>query len=237
MKEICKLTPRLMAIAQKVEPGARLADIGTDHGLLPVFLLQQGWLRSAVASDLRKGPLARAAATAARYGMSERMSLRLGPGLSTVTPRECDTVVLAGMGGETIQAILEEAGWPEKGGHTLLLQPMTMAKHLRHYLFSKGYRILEETVCMDSGRIYTVMKAVGGFLPKEVSLHQCSVSRALLQDGQCGIYLAEQLRRERKALEGLQKAAAPDAGQMALQQKTVDFLTEKLQEAAWNENR
>ena len=103
------LTPRLACIAALVPQGARLADVGTDHGKLPVSLLLSGRVASAIGSDIGQGPLAHAARNAAEHGVA--LSLRLAPGLDAVQPDECDTVSIAGMGGQTIADILADAPW------------------------------------------------------------------------------------------------------------------------------
>ena len=105
-----ELTPRLRQIAAWVRQGAHLADVGTDHAYLPVWLTLQGRVASAIASDLRRGPLDRAQETGRRYGVGDRITFRLGNGLAAVAPEECDTIVIAGMGGENIAQIL--AGHP-----------------------------------------------------------------------------------------------------------------------------
>ena len=116
------LTPRLRTIMQQVPEGARLADIGTDHALIPTALLRRGVIQSAIASDLREGPLDSAARTAKQFEVEHKLSLRLGGGLQTVKPDEADTIVIAGMGGETIAQILADDAWALDGTHLLLLQ-------------------------------------------------------------------------------------------------------------------
>ena len=106
-----ELSPRLQAIAEQVPQGAHLADVGTDHGYLPVWLLRDGRINSAIAADLREGPLNRARETARRFNVEEQISFRLCDGLSAIRPEETDTVTIAGMGGETIISILEAAPW------------------------------------------------------------------------------------------------------------------------------
>ena len=118
-----ELSPRLRSVAGLVPPGARFADVGTDHAYLPVWLLQQGIIEHALVSDLRPGPLDRARSTAARYGLAERMEFRLCDGLSGIAPAEADTIAIAGMGGETIAAILAAAPWVREQGCLLLLRP------------------------------------------------------------------------------------------------------------------
>ena len=117
-----QLQPRLQCIASLVPKGARLADIGTDHGYLPVYLLQEGTIGHAIVSDINALPLAHARATAAEYGVTEKLDFRLCPGLAKLRPEECDTVAIAGMGGETILGILEAAPWTRDGAHTLILR-------------------------------------------------------------------------------------------------------------------
>ena len=146
-----ELTPRLRQIAAWVRQGARLADVGTDHAYLPVWLTLQGRVASAIASDLRRGPLDRAQETGRRYGVGDRITFRLGNGLAAVAPEECDTIVIAGMGGENIAQILAGAPWTADGRHTLLLQPQSRAEALRRFLAEHGYAIAREALVRDRG--------------------------------------------------------------------------------------
>ena len=145
-----ELSPRLRSVAGLVPPGARFADVGTDHAYLPVWLLQQGIIEHALVSDLRPGPLDRARSTAARYGLAERMEFRLCDGLSGIAPAEADTIAIAGMGGETIAAILAAAPWVREQGCLLLLQPMSAQSALRPWLQRQGYRIEREHLSREA---------------------------------------------------------------------------------------
>ena len=98
MEKELQLQPRLQCIASLVPQGARLADVGTDHGYLPVWLLQHGRIESAIASDINALPLDHARATAREYGVTERMDFRLCPGLAKIKAEECDAIAIAGMG-------------------------------------------------------------------------------------------------------------------------------------------
>lgn len=150
-----ELTPRLQAIARQVPQGARLVDVGTDHGCLPVWLLLNGRVEKAIAADLRKGPLDRARETARQYGVERMLSFRLCDGLAAVAENEVDTVVIAGMGGETIAAILKAAPWVRRG-RLLLLQPMTGAPKLRRWLQENGFSILEEQIAREGEKLYSI---------------------------------------------------------------------------------
>ena len=158
-----ELTPRLRALADLVCQGARLADVGTDHAYLPVWLLLQGRIDRAIAADLREGPLSRARETARQYSVEDRISFRLCDGLTAVGEDEADTISIAGMGGDTIAAILGAAPWTRS--KTLLLQPMTAFPNLRQWLQSNAYRIVEERIAREGSRLYSVWTVTGGTMP------------------------------------------------------------------------
>ena len=112
---------------------------GTDHAYLPAWLLQNGRIPSAIASDVREGPLSRARATARACGCFERMSFRLCDGLSGIAPEEVDALVIAGMGGETIANILEAAPWVKGKNFPIILQPMSTQAELRGWLCAMDF--------------------------------------------------------------------------------------------------
>lgn len=202
-----ELTPRLQAIADQVPQGARLADVGTDHGYLPVWLLLSGRIKCAIAADLREGPLSRSRETAQRFGTADRMSFRLCNGLSAIHPDEVDTVAIAGMGGETIISILEAAPWT-KEGTLLLLQPMTGFAELRRWLQGDGYEIVREHISCEGKRLYTILMVKGGKMPPLNPAEQWAGrqnSGPLRRD-----YLALMRGKAEKALHGQQAAHAPN---------------------------
>lgn len=213
------LTPRLACLAALVPQGARLADIGTDHGKLPVSLLLAGRIAAAIGSDIGEGPLAHAARNAQEHGVS--LSLRLAAGLDAVQPEECDTVSIAGMGGQTIAEILAAAPWCAHGHHLLLLQPMTMAYELRQWLWANGYEIERETLCREDRRQYVVLSVRGGAEKKQVPLWRCAFSPALLQADEAKTYLQALLMRETRALDGMERASAMDAARLDMQRRLV----------------
>ena len=158
--EQIRLSPRLAAIAAIVPAGAHLADVGTDHALLPISLLLSGAIASAVAADIRPGPLKRAEMNARRYG-AKGIRFALCDGLDGISQEEADTVVIAGMGGENIAGILARAPWTHRDV-TLLLQPMSRPEELRGFLYASGIEIASEQLVFDCGRIYSVICARGG---------------------------------------------------------------------------
>ena len=200
------LTPRLALLAGWVPQGARLADVGTDHAYLPVWLTVQGRLASAIASDLRKGPLARARETGRTYG-AERIDFRLCSGLADIQPDECDVISIAGMGGENIASILEAAPWTADGRHTLLLQPQTHAESLRQFLMEHGYQITREALVRDRGTIYPAMIVTAGHM--QLTAGQLWGGAKLLRDPLGDRYLIEKIIRLQGAVAGLNRSAAP----------------------------
>ena len=208
------LSNRLRACAQMVAPGSRVADIGTDHGYLPIWLLHNGIASHVIACDLREQPLASARQNAARFG-TEGIEFRLSDGLAEIAPDEVDTVVIAGMGGETIIAILEGAAWTKDGAHTLLLQPMTKAADLRYWLAVNGYTFTEERLVWDKNYLYPVLRVTGGGTPQALTERQALTGVALDNDPLYREYLTQQADKLRRTAEGLRRSAKPDAQQRA----------------------
>lgn len=218
------LQPRLVLLARLVPEGCRLTDVGTDHGYLPVSLLQQGRITSAIASDIGAEPLEHARRTAAQYGAAG-IDFRLCPGLSAIAPEETDVIVIAGMGGETIITILQDAPWTKDGRHTLLLQPMTKAADLRHWLADNGYTFTEEHLVEDKGRLYPVLTVTGG---THRALTEAEALCGVLLEGDplYGACLSEHAAKLRRSAEGLRRSSAPDA---AAQAARMDALAEELE--------
>lgn len=156
---MAELSKRLTAIAERIPIGASVADIGTDHAYLPIYLRLAGKVRRMIACDVNKGPLLCAARNIAESTARE-IELRLGDGLSVVMPEEVDTVVIAGMGGEIIADIIAGAPWIKIEKTRLILQPMTSGEDLRRFLSAEGFAILEEFAVADAGRVYAVIVAV-----------------------------------------------------------------------------
>lgn len=150
-----QLSGRLAAIAALVPAGTTLADIGTDHARVPVALVRSGRIPRAIASDRRPGPLAAAARTIRAAGVQDRVTLRLADGLSAVAPGEAGTLVLAGMGAETLAAILLA---PLPAGVTLaILQPATRVARLRATLVERGWTPVCEDLVHERGRRYPIL--------------------------------------------------------------------------------
>lgn len=213
------LQPRLHLLARLVPEGCRLTDVGTDHGYLPVALLQQGRITAAIASDIGAEPLEHARRTAMQYGV-DGMDFRLCAGLSGVAPEETDVIVIAGMGGETIISILQDAPWTADGQHRLLLQPMTKAAALRRWLADNGYTFTDEHLVEDKGRIYPILCVKGGvFRPLTEAEALCGV--LLADDPLYAAYLTEHITKLRRSAEGLRRSSDPSGGRLAAQAESL----------------
>lgn len=154
-----KLSARMSALAALVTPGVRLADVGTDHGYIPVFLCQIGKIPSAIAMDVNGGPLQRAEAHVAEFGLGDRIKTRLSDGLEKLEPGEADCVLIAGMGGALIQRILSEGEAVLGSVEELILQPQSEVPQTRRFLREHGYRIVDEDMVEEDGKFYFLMKA------------------------------------------------------------------------------
>ena len=153
------MNKRLSAIAELVQNGKGLVDVGTDHGQLPAQLAASGYTGALYASDIREGPLMAARRTAEDASLSDRIRFLLCDGLSLCPPEEIDTIVIAGMGGDMIVKILDEADWCMKEEYRLILQPMTKAEVLRYWLIYNEFAIEKETVVEDGGILYQIICA------------------------------------------------------------------------------
>ena len=155
-----KISQRLKQVAELVPEGMRLADVGTDHGYVPIWLLQQGRIPSAIAMDVNKGPLIRAEENRAKYGLDRQIELRQSDGLEKLKPGETDVVLIAGMGGPLMIRILEEGRAAAECISAFVLQPQSEIPSVRRYLIRNGYDIEEEIMLIDEGKYYMGMKAV-----------------------------------------------------------------------------
>lgn len=153
-----KISKRLLAAAELSRNGVRIADVGTDHAYLPIYLLCEGKISGGVVTDINKGPIERARAHISEYMASDKLTAIQCDGLSAVEPHSVDDIFILGMGGELIAKIISEAEWTKDSGVRLILQPMTHPEILRGFLLDNGYEIISETLVRDE-KIYQLMAA------------------------------------------------------------------------------
>lgn len=149
-----------MLCARLLRPGRTVADIGTDHGYLPIWLIRTGAVPGAVASDINPGPLDAARRHGEMYGAGDRLRLVLGDGLSGLGPEDAEDIVIAGMGGELILHIIDGAPWLKCADKRLVLQPMSAADKLRAGLWERGFAVIKELAARENGKVYSAFSAV-----------------------------------------------------------------------------
>ena len=223
------LSPRLLTCCKFIAPGDRVADVGTDHGYLGIWLLQQGIAGSVIASDIVPGPLSAAERNVEKYGFTDKMKCYLSDGVQSI-PRDFDVLVCAGMGGDTIISILGAAHWLKDSKYRLVLQCQSKAALLRHYITDRGWRIAEEAVVRDGRFLYTVMD-VRWDPGHTLTVGQWYFPPALLKNPtpETGEYYRRVTDNLRKAIEG-QKDKAPKEYTDALAELENDPVLQQLKE-------
>lgn len=233
MNKSIELSPRLRMVADLVPSGVPLADIGTDHAYLPAALLLEGSIPSAIAADLRPGPLSRAKLTAEEYGLGDRISFCLCNGLQGIGPGQVGAAAIAGMGGETICDILSAASWTRESGIPLILQPMSTMAELRKWLTTNGYAILEERLAREGETIYTALLVRAGEM-EPLSPAELWAGRNT-RDPLRGAWLDRWILKVELALQGLARSRQEEAARRstALELVHSGLLDMRKEWAAW----
>lgn len=226
-----KLTPRLQAIAELIPPGSVIADIGTDHAYLPIYLLLEQISQRAVAIDINQAPLAQAQETVAAFNCHQKIDLRLGNGLEILQDDdEVDTIVIAGLGGRTIASILEAGSDKIRHLQRLILQPMNETGYLRLFLAQNGLAIVHEELVLEGKRLYEIILARPG-QELEQDPFRISLGPRLLEKKPplLPLLLKEKIRKLRTVHQSLQRAKKDDVtGKMREVQAQLNCLQEVL---------
>lgn len=157
MQERVTLDRRLKQVVAYIPEGSVLADIGSDHAYVPCFAIQQGIVKRAIAGEVNRGPMEAAQAQVALIGATNEIDVRLGDGLAVLKKDEATCVTICGMGGSLISSILE-AGKTKLGAvERLVLQPNVDGQHVRVWLLSNGYRLVEETIVEENDKVYEIL--------------------------------------------------------------------------------
>lgn len=154
-----KLTSRLLEIANLVDTGSSIADIGTDHGYIPAYLMKNKKIKFAILSDVNKGPLENAKKEFTLQNINENIEFRLGSGFEVLEINEVEIAIVAGMGGILISEIIEAHQDIAKSFKKIIFQPMQAPEKLRKYLFENGYNIISEKLVKEDFRIYEIIVA------------------------------------------------------------------------------
>lgn len=173
---------RLNTVASMVPSCYTIADIGTDHGYLPAYLLLSGRCCQVIASDIAEGPCKAAVETRNKYNLYSEMEIRMAPGLQGIKAGEAEAVVIAGMGGATIVSILKDSPEIAATIKTFVLQPMNAANLLRQWLVQNGYHIAKEALCKENEHIYIILKAIHTESREELSSLEAELGPCILKD-------------------------------------------------------
>lgn len=192
-----KLDDRLMAVARLVGNSKLTADVGSDHGYLPIYLVKNGQSEKAVASDVNQGPLAAANRNIEKEGLGDKITTRLANGLSGIEDFDFDTVIMAGMGGELIYSIIDSApgDYCRNKRPYLVLQPMSSVFELCQLLANDGFNIVDEQLAYHSGKLYRAIKVIYTGKKEEYTLLELHVGRKNLErGGELCLMMLEKLR-------------------------------------------
>lgn len=165
-----EISTRLKTVADFVLPCDVVADIGTDHGFIPIYLIHENRVKQVIAMDLRKGPIERAKANILEYGYESQIQLRLSDGLDKLLKKEADAITIAGMGGELMSRILEDGKEIVMGTKQLVLQPQSEIYKVRKKVKELGFRIDKEDFIKCSGKEYIIIHCVPGI---EIYVKDC----------------------------------------------------------------
>lgn len=235
-----KLSDRMQVIAGHVRPGDVVADIGTDHGQIPVWLFAHEICPKAILSDVSPGSIAKAKETAAAYQFGEGLSFRVGDGLQVLSAGEADTVIIAGMGGKLIRQILAADPAHTASFRTFILQPRKGSGPLRKWLLSEGFRIASEDVVRESHFLPEIITAVspGWEACVDLAAADRETLRKLPEDdirlrvppwmtraqGPLADYFALRIGQERLILENMRRAKVRDAAAERVIQENISYL-------------
>lgn len=154
------ITPRLKCIIEHTK-GTRIADIGTDHAYIPIYLIENKKADYIVAGDIRKGPVEIAKTNVEKHKLSDKIDVRLGSGLSILNMGDVDTIIIAGMGGQLISEIIDE-NLKIARSCSLVLQPMNAQYELRKYIIKNGFKIADEDIVLEGFKVYNIMNVTNG---------------------------------------------------------------------------
>ncbi|WP_019553223.1 tRNA (adenine(22)-N(1))-methyltransferase [Propionispira raffinosivorans] len=219
------LGPRLLSVAKFVPKGSVVADIGTDHAYLPISLVENKIVDKAFACDVHAGPYQVAQKTILAAGVSSQIDVRFGDGITVLSPGEVDVLTIAGMGGALMIDILSKCPRVTADLKGVVLQPMNGAALLRSWLYQNGWKINEEDLVFDEGRLYEVMYAVHGYtaMPEDLLME---IGPMLWQNRHILLrqHIENLLFQSKRVLRGMANS------EQAKQSEKYSFVLEKIKE-------
>lgn len=222
-----KLTPRLLTIAKQVKQGAKVADVGTDHGYIPIWLVENGICDRVIASDINEGPTDNARKAIAAEGYTGQIEARLGGGLMPYEMGEVDTVIIAGMGGLLIADILSERPEMTASVNTFILQPMQAQKELRKWLHEHDFYIKSEHLSREGNRIYEILVVEHGPQNVEDDLrYEIGIDMLKSGDPLSIFFLEKKIKQFKTIIQGLEYSKGDD---VAVKKTALEHKLEQLE--------
>ena len=218
----------MKAVASMVTPGNVLADVGTDHGYVPIALVQRKRIPRASAMDINKGPLQRACEHIAEFQLDEYIETRLSDGVKKLKVGEVDSILIAGMGGELVIHILTDGMEVCRSAKELILQPQSELEKVRQFLRERKFKIVDEDMVIEDGKYYPMMKVVPvekdefwGIIPEEATRACYMYGPLLLKNGNPSLrkFLVKQHKQLEKILKELEKQ--PESDKIAKRKQEV----------------
>lgn len=223
-----RLTPRLQAIVDKVTRGHTVADIGTDHGYIPIYLIKNNISPKVIAGDINEGPLRNAQKQIAIAGLHDRVITRLGNGLEILKQGEAETVIISGMGGSLIKDLLLNSLSIVESVKQIILQPMVAQAELRYWLSQHEFNIVDESLAREGNKYYEIMVVERGKMAIDDEIYYI-IGKKLLENNDPLLmeYAEMQLRKHKNILKGLEDPQSNNARLKSLEFKKI---VQKLEE-------
>jgi len=222
------LTKRLQLIYDIIPKCNTVADIGTDHGYIPISLVTGGICKKALAMDVNEGPLDAAHKNTVKYGVADKVETRISNGLENLNKGEADVIVIAGMGGPLIGSIIENGTDAITDDTVLILQPMIAQRELREYLYQNGFEITDEYVCREENKFYNIFKAKKGNVTPTVK--DIFIGKNLKNNSPDTFtdYMEYKIRVTEKILDGLKKSSSDKSDDIEFIQNELKIYREEL---------
>ena len=221
------LTERLEVVKKLVENSYITLDVGTDHGYVPISLINEGRAKKVIAADINKGPLNNAEKNIRLNGLLDKIELRLGGGLAPVEEGEADTLIIAGMGGILISEIFKESKQKALKFKNIILQPMNSQYEIRSYLILNGFSITKEKLARENDKIYNILKVeVKKEEPyvKELYYYAGNPKNFDLNDGLTKIYIERKRNQINKIIKNLSSAKRDVKNELCYYMKMLEDL-------------
>lgn len=223
------LSPRIEKLWQLAGKCRCLGDVGTDHGFVPVHMVETGLAENAVASDINKGPLERARDHVKEAGLEGKIQLRLGSGMTVYKPGECDVFIVAGMGGLLIADILQVSRDVAESADKLILQPNTCIPDLRKYLWDNGFTILDENTLAEREHTYIFLTVkYTGKVKSDYSRLDLEMGEILQKKEDGPVFFKALHTKTTRKLEGLKKAAKENIVEISAAEELIKALEDIL---------